>query len=153
MKSKYREMLRTSLNQRLEAFKDTHYLTPPPRGWLHAIRTALGIPLRFPAGKLKVSTVAIALLEKREASGRITLKNLAKAADALGCDLVYGLVPRAASFDELLSQRARQKAANFVRPIEHSMALEQQATGKSNQRIEEIAADLSKNPRRLWTDT
>lgn len=152
MKMKYREMLQQSLTERVRAFQDARNAQPLPNGWLHAIRTALGIPLRFVAAHLHVTPPAVLALEHREATSAITLKSLAKAADAMGCDLVYALVPRLGSFPELLKQRAHLKAADLVQRVGHSMSLEQQATGKLKQRIADVAAELSAHPRRIWTD-
>ena len=150
MKRQYREMLQQSLNERAKAFEAARHAQPPPRGWLHAIRSALGIPLRFAATRLHVSSVAVLALEKREATGAITLASMAKAADAIGCDFVYAVLPRARSFDELLKQRAHEKAADLVESVGHSMSLEQQATGKLNQRIADVATEIAADPRRLW---
>jgi predicted DNA-binding mobile mystery protein A len=91
-------------------------------------------------------------LEHREVAGTITLQSLAKAADAIGCDLVYALVPRAESFRELLNQRAHGKATDLIQRVGHSMSLEDQATAKLKQRVAEAAAEMSADPRRLWKD-
>lgn len=76
-------------------------------------------------------------LEKSEADYRITLGSLRDAADALGCELVYALVPRSGSMRQLAEQPARAKAAESVRAVEHSMALEDQAVGGVPAKIEE----------------
>jgi predicted DNA-binding mobile mystery protein A len=152
MNTKYREMLQQSLTERIRPFEEARNAHPLPKGWLHAVRTALGIPLRFVATRLHVTPPAVMALEHREASGAITLKSLAKAADAIGCDVVYAIVPRAGSFRELLKQRAHLKAADLVQRVDHSMSLEDQATGKLKQRVAEAATEMSADPRRLWTD-
>jgi predicted DNA-binding mobile mystery protein A len=76
-------------------------------------------------------------LEKSEAEYRITLGSLREAADALGCQLVYVLVPKSGSIQDLAEERARSKAAENVRAVEHSMALEDQAVGGVPEKIEE----------------
>jgi predicted DNA-binding mobile mystery protein A len=153
MKPKYRAMLQQSLTERAQAFEAAREIHPPSHGWLQAVRTALGMPLRFPAARLHISPVAIKTLENREATGAITLKSMAKVADALGCDFVYAVLPRGGSFQQLLKQQAHAKAANLVESVGHSMALEQQGTGKMKQRIAEVAAELSDDPRRLWAES
>lgn len=45
-----------------------------------------------------VGLVANSQLERSEAGDRITLKSLRAVANALDCDLVYALLPRADSF-------------------------------------------------------
>ena len=63
--------------------------------------------------------------------------SLRAAADALGCRLVYALVPKSGSIHELAEERARTKAAENVRAVEHSMALEDQAVGGIEDKIKE----------------
>ena len=48
-------------------------------------------------------------LERREADGAITLESLERAADALGCDLVYALIPRR-PLEEMLHDQAQKVA-------------------------------------------
>jgi predicted DNA-binding mobile mystery protein A len=152
MNLKYREMLQQSLTERTRAFQEVRHIQPPPKGWLQAVRTALGIPLRFVATRLQVTPSAVMALEQREVTGAITLKSLTKAADAIGCDVVYAIVPRAGSFNELLKQRAHFKAADLVQRVGHSMSLEQQATGNLKKRLADVATELAANPRQMWTD-
>jgi predicted DNA-binding mobile mystery protein A len=75
-------------------------------------------------------------LEKREADDRITLKSLRAVANALDCDLVYALVPRADSMQQLIEDRARAEAKKHVLGVEHSMALEDQAVGRIEEAVE-----------------
>jgi predicted DNA-binding mobile mystery protein A len=75
-------------------------------------------------------------LEKGEAEDLITLKSLRAAANALDCDLVYALVPRADSMQELIENRARAEAKKHVFGVEHSMALENQAVGRIDEAVE-----------------
>ena len=87
--------------------------------------------------KLHKSLSLVIYLEKSEADYRITLGSLRDAADALGCELVYALVPKSGSIQELAEERARTKAAENVRAVEHSMALEDQAVGGVQDKIDE----------------
>jgi predicted DNA-binding mobile mystery protein A len=75
-------------------------------------------------------------LEKAEAEDRITLKSLRAAAHALGCELVYALVPKANSLHDLVEERARSQATKHVLGVEHSMALEDQAAGRVEEAVE-----------------
>jgi hypothetical protein len=67
--------------------------------------------------------------EKAEASDRITLRNLRRIADAMGCELVYAIVPKSGSIEELAEQRTRSQATKRVLSVERTMALENQASG------------------------
>jgi hypothetical protein len=82
-------------------------------------------------------------MEKGEAEDRITLKSLRAAANALDCDLVYALVPRADSMQELIESRVRSEVRERVLAIEHSMALENQAAGRIEEAIEEETQRLT----------
>ena len=108
----------------------------PQKGWLRAIREAAGISASEVARILKTSRALPAQLEKAEAEDRITLKSLRAAANALGCDLVYALVPKRETLRELVEERARAEAKRQVLSVEHSMALEDQAVGRVDEAVE-----------------
>jgi predicted DNA-binding mobile mystery protein A len=83
-------------------------------------------------------------MEKGEAEDRITLKSLRAVANALDCDLVYALVPRADSMQGLIENRARAEAQKHVTGVEHSMALENQAVGRIDEAVEAETRRLTK---------
>jgi predicted DNA-binding mobile mystery protein A len=112
-------------------------LARPQKGWVRAIREALGITASALAKRLDRYPSHIAHIEKAETDYRITLGNLREAAEALDCDFVYFLVPRAGSLRELAERKARAQASALVRSVEHSMALEDQAVGGVEKLIEE----------------
>ena len=82
-----------------------------PGGWLRAVRQATGIPVYVLAKRLGVTKHEIFRLEKAESSSRIMLANLKRAAEALGCDLVYGLVPRKGSLKDLAAVEVSMREA------------------------------------------
>jgi hypothetical protein len=86
--------------------------------------------------------------EKAEADDRITLKSLRTFANALDCDLVYAFVPRANTFQELVDVRARAAAKVNVLGVEHTMALENQASPNLEQAIEAEAQRLTRKRKR-----
>jgi predicted DNA-binding mobile mystery protein A len=65
----------------------------PYPGWIRAIRTGLGLSERALAQRLGISQVAVDKLEHSEVAGTISLAKLAEVASAIGCKLVYALVP------------------------------------------------------------
>jgi predicted DNA-binding mobile mystery protein A len=67
---------------------------PPPEGWVRHLRDALGMNTRQLAARLGTSRQAVLGLEARERRGAITLDTLARAAEALECELRYVLIPR-----------------------------------------------------------
>jgi transcriptional regulator with XRE-family HTH domain len=86
--------------------------------------------------------------EHAEAEYRITLKSLRRVANAMDCELVYAMVPKSGSIIELaeqhrkrwetsLAQKTRDRVREDVLGVEHTMALENLATGDVDRLIEE----------------
>ena len=98
----------------------------PVSGWLVAIREALGIPAAALGMRLGIRGSSLAKLERSEAADTITLGSLRRAAEALGCDLQYALVPKQ-SLESILQARAEQLAVEELSAITHQMSLEGQA--------------------------
>jgi predicted DNA-binding mobile mystery protein A len=137
MKPEFRTLRLKQLERALRPFSTAKNSPRPAKGWLRAIREASGVPLRQISQRLHKSTPLINYLEKSEADYRITLGNLRDAADALGCELVYALVPKSGSIHDLAEEQVKNKATENVRSVEHSMALENQAVGGIEDKIEE----------------
>lgn len=127
-------------------------LTRPGRGWIRAVRDALGMTTRQLSARMGKVQSAIVDMEKSEAADSITLGSLRKAAEALNCELIYALVPFR-PLDEILRARAAQVADRQISPVSHSMALENQALdcdALSAERERLIGDLLQGNPTRLW---
>jgi predicted DNA-binding mobile mystery protein A len=126
----------------------------PPKGWLRAVRDALGMTTKQFARRLGVSQPRIVELEQSEASGTVTLNTLNRAAEALGCRLVYALVP-----EKPLADTVRERAELLARQrqvaVEHTMRLEDQAVKDKRAAralYEQIVEDLLQRPARLWDE-
>jgi predicted DNA-binding mobile mystery protein A len=137
MKPEFRRLRLKQIERAIEPFVAARNSARPQRGWIRAIREATGIPLRHLCQHLHKSIPLVSHLEKSEADYRITLASLRDAADALGCELVYALVPKSGSVRALAEGPARTRAAANVHAVEHSMALEDQAVGGVAEKIEE----------------
>jgi predicted DNA-binding mobile mystery protein A len=137
MQAPYRNLRLRQLSQSLLPFEQTKPHLRPNRGWLRAIREALGMTLDQVGRSIDRTRQDIAAFESAEADDRITLHSLKLVADAMGCELVYALVPKSGSLQELAENPAREEATKRVRAVEHSMALEAQAAGGVEDRIEE----------------
>lgn len=123
------------------------------RGWMHLIRTTLGISQVQLARKLKVTAPAIADLEKREIEGAVTLKALQEAGEALNLKLVYGFVPKDGSLEALVERKAKEQAAEIIRRTSVSMRLEDQENSKVrlDAAYKELAEDIKRQmPKSLW---
>ncbi len=144
MRSGFRNLRLKQLDRSLEQYQAARKVPRPSKGWIRAIRQALGVSSGELARRLGTSRQLPLQLEKSEAEDRITLKSLRAVANALDCDLVYALVPRAPSLDELLENRARSEARQRVLGVEHSMALENQAVGNLDEAVEAEARRVAK---------
>lgn len=67
----------------------------PARGWLRAVREAIGLTQRQVAVKAAVKRQSYAQFEAAEERGSISIGSLRRAAGAMDCELVYFIVPRA----------------------------------------------------------
>ena len=63
-------------------------------GWLRRVRRAVDVPAAEIAGRMGVSPSDVYRLEYAEGRGVSELQTLRRAAEALGCELVYGLAPK-----------------------------------------------------------
>lgn len=136
MRSAFLNLRIKQLDRSLEPFRAAKAIPRPQRGWLRAIREALGVSASEVGRALGTSRQLPLQLEKAEAEDRITLKSLRAAANALDCDLVYALVPKRGSMHDLAETRARVQARKHVLGVEHSMALEDQAVGRVDEAVE-----------------
>lgn len=125
MTNRNRKLARQRLDERLSAFRPKSGFAVPPKGWIRAIRDALGMSARQLGARLGVRPQSVADLEKSEAHGTIRLETLRKAAEALDCTLVYALVPNA-SLEDAVRTRAREMAREALAGIGHTMDLEGQ---------------------------
>jgi hypothetical protein len=75
-------------------------------------------------------------------------------ADALDCDLVYGLLPRK-PLNQLVQDQLRKTAERLVAQTARTMSLEDQTTSKTRQEelVRETMEDLAgKRPSRIWDE-
>jgi predicted DNA-binding mobile mystery protein A len=145
-------MARKKLDKRLNLLQNADILVRPPRGWIKAIREALGMTSAQLAKRLGVSQPRVLGIEKAEVSGTIKLESLERAARALDCRLVYALVPRK-PLESLIEDRARELAKKRLRATSHSMALEDQRVDEVDEQehLERLVQKLLSQPgSALW---
>lgn len=147
-------LARKHLDRRLGSLRDSAAHAKPPKGWLRAMRDALGMTTRQFAQRLGVSQPTAFNLEQSEMRETISLKRLREAAEALDCTLVYALVPRK-PLSELVEDRARALADAQLARLHHTMSLEDQALSPQDLAAERerlTRAFLEASPRRLWEE-
>ena len=85
-------------------------LSVPPGGWLRTLREQRAVSQSELAGRFGCTRQAWAQFEASEARGAISLSSLRRAADALGYDFAYSLVPREGRRSEPVSGAAASSA-------------------------------------------
>jgi predicted DNA-binding mobile mystery protein A len=101
---------------------------------------------------MQITPSAVTKLEEAESTGAITLARLERAAQALGCTLVYALIPNQ-SLDEMVHERARQAVRESLSRVDRTMALEAQNLAKSELLAEQeelVEEMLRTHIRRIW---
>ncbi|PCE62663.1 mobile mystery protein A [Sediminicola luteus] len=141
------------LERKLEGFTLAQKVPKPPTGWLKAVRVSLGMSLQQLADKLSITKQSVQEIEIREKEGNITLKSLRDSADALDMQLVYGLVPKDGTIENLIDRKARELATRIVSRTSNTMKLEDQENTKQRLKkaIEERTAAIKNElPKMLW---
>ncbi len=128
----------------------------PPSGWIKAIRGALGINASQLAGLLGITPAAIRQFEQNEVRHKISIETIEKVSRAMGCQLVYAIVPQVpfSRLEAILDSQATKVARSIVSNVDHTMKLEEQGIGKDklDDQVREIAHELKENlASRLWT--
>lgn len=147
MKENFRQLRAQQIDRMILPLRSLK-LPSPQKGWIRALREAMGVSYAELGERLQASRSLAAQQEKAEVDDRITLRSLRACASALDCDLVYAFVPRGASIEETLAARARAVASQTVRRVEHSMALEDQASGNVDQAIDAQARRVTRSDKK-----
>ena len=143
---------RTALDKRLMSLRPIDKFAVPPKGWVRAIRDALGMSGAQLAARLGVKAPSVVALEQSETADTIRLETLRKAALALDCQLVYALVPNKPLAD-MVAERAQAKALAVIGGVSHSMTIENQQVFDDNleERIQNFISETLRD-RDLWED-
>jgi predicted DNA-binding mobile mystery protein A len=145
-------LARKHLDRRLNPLRKTNDLARPPRGWIKAIREALGMTTAQLAERMGVSQTRVSRIEKDEVGSAITLRTLRQAAEALDCTLVYALVPNQ-ELEQIVRHRAAALTNERLARTHHTMKLENQALEARDLDAEQkrvFRELLEGDPKRLW---
>ena len=102
------------LNHKMQVAAALKKITPPPIGWIKAIRTALGMSLQQLDNKISITKQSLQDIERREKDSSITLKTLKEAAIALDMEFVYVFVPKDGSLNNLIDRKAKELATKII---------------------------------------
>ncbi|MYA39756.1 MAG: mobile mystery protein A [Acidimicrobiia bacterium] len=140
------------MDERYRRLDPLSQMLRPHRGWIRAVRDALGMSGAELGHRLGISQQRVAALEQAEKQFSIQLDTLERVAAALNCHLVYALVPRT-SLTEAVKAQARSKATQILLRAAHHSRLENQAGSDSlDARIEDLAETFV-DRRGLWNDS
>jgi predicted DNA-binding mobile mystery protein A len=148
------KLVREQLDASLQRFAALRTITPPQKGWVRAIRDALGMTAKQLAGRLGVAQQAVTRVENTELSGSVTIKTMRRIAESLDCVFVCGFVPRS-SLETTLRKQAEQVAAKRLAQASQTMALEDQAlsTGENKKVLSDLVDELVDTlPSSLWNE-
>jgi predicted DNA-binding mobile mystery protein A len=144
---------RIRLDARLQPLRPLVDEPRPHQGWIRAIRDALGMSGAELAARMGVRQQTVPDLEKSELHETIKLETLRRAATALGCELVYALVPRQ-NLDDAVHAKALRKATEHLQRVAHHSRLEDQAVTETETaaQLDELAGRFIDH-RGLWADS
>ena len=106
MRKLERELTRRRLDFEMRSYRQAGKAKNPTNDLLRAVRQALHIPVAEIAGKMGVNRSVVFDLEAREPKNTISLRSTSRMAEAMGCKVVYGIVPRdGKTLDRLAEER------------------------------------------------
>ena len=149
MKPAIRTRARDRLDARLATIKPIDRFASPPKGWIRAIRDAIGMTGAQLGRRLGVTAQGVVSLERSEANGKVQLDTLRRAGEAMDCVLVYALVPKT-SLTEMVDRRAGELAARALQRVSHSMALEDQQVDLDLEKRVQTYIETALRDRNLW---
>lgn len=147
-----KKLIRQQLDASLQRLSPLLDVTAPPKGWIRAIRDALGMTAKQLANRLGVAQQAVARIEKEELAGSVTIKTIRRIAECLDCVFVYGFVPHT-SLEETVARQAKQIAAQRLAQASQTMSLENQALSRreNEQALSDLVDELIRMlPSNLW---
>ena len=94
-------------NQVGSAAKGSTELSSVRRDSIRSVRLQQNMMAKQLAARMGVSPARVSVMERDEQRGAVTLKMMQKAAEALGCEFVYALVPKSARQDSQPAEKPK----------------------------------------------
>jgi len=152
MKPRHIKLAREQLDATLGHFEPLKTLIPPGKGWIRAIRDAVGMTGSQLANRLNVNKQRVSRIEHDEKLGKVKIETLRNVAVAMDCVFVYAFVPRD-SLDQAVGRQAEKIAKKRMARSNQMMRLEKQELSDSEKAramqtiIDEIVETM---PKSLW---
>lgn len=155
MDLKYKKLMRIQLDEALQRFEALKATAVPEKGWIRAIRDALGMSGRQLARRMGVNQQRVARMERDERPGKLTLKTLQAAAEAMDCVFVYGIVPKD-SLEQTIRNQAGHLAKKQTARSNQLMRLENQELDEKekDKAMKELVEEIVRTmPKSLWEES
>ena len=154
MKAKHKKLAREQLDATLKRLEPLKTLVLPEKGWIRAIRDALGMTGEQLAARLNVNKQRVSRIQQDEKLGKVKLETLRNVADAMDCILVYGFVPRD-SLEQTVRNQACLVAKKRMARSNQTMRLEKQELSEKEKQkaLKDLVEDImNEMPKSLWDE-
>ena len=154
MKPKHIKLAREQLDATLGRFEPLKTLVPPRKGWIRAIRDAIGMTGEQLAKRLNINKQRVSRIEHDEKLGKVKIETLRNLAEAMDCVFIYAFVPRD-SLEQTVKERAEVIAKKRMARSNQMMRLEKQELSEAEKikaiqnLIDEIVETM---PKSLWDE-
>ena len=154
MKPKHIKLVREQLDTTLGRLEPLKALVPPGKGWIRAIRDAIGMTGEQLAKRLNTNKQRVSRIEHDEKLGKVKIETLKNVAEAMDCVFVYAFVPRD-SLDQTVKEQAKEIAKKRMARSNQMMRLEKQELSEAEKAkamqtiIDEIVETM---PKSLWDE-
>ena len=106
MRERERKLARKKLDVEMRPYRRAGMVKNPTNGLLRKVRQALHVPVAEIVEKMGVCKSVVLDLEAREPKNNVTLRSMSRMAQAMGCKMVYGIVPMdGMTLEELAEER------------------------------------------------
>ncbi len=99
-----KDNLRRDLDEALLPFRLVRKRKGKAMSWVQSVRRAVGLPVEELARRMGVCRWEVHRMEEAEKNSRIMMATLKRAAEGLGCELVYALVPKTGTLEDLATE-------------------------------------------------
>ena len=154
MKAKHKKLARGQLDATLKHLEPLKTLVLPGKGWIRAIRDALGMTGEQLAARLNVNKQRVSRIQQDEKLGKVKLETLRNVADAMDCIFVYGFVPRD-SLEQTVRKQASLVAKKRMGRSNQTMRLEKQELSEKEKQkaLKDLVEDImNEMPKSLWDE-
>ncbi len=154
MRRKQKKLAREQLDQTMKSFESLKAMSVPRKGWIRAIRDALGMTGEQLAKRLNVNQQRVARIEQDEKLGKVTLNTMQSTTEALDCMFVYGLVPRT-SLEQTVRNQAKLVAEKRTARSNQMMRLERQELSQKEKEkaLRDLITEITDTmPKSLWDE-